>query len=73
MGGWLTPPPGRFTLGKETQYPFYRRLGQPHGRSVLVRKTLPPPGFDPRTVQPVVDGCVNCAIPAHSGADSVVK
>ena len=41
-----------FTPGK-TWYPLYRRLGGPQGRSGLVRKISPPPGFDPRTVQPV--------------------
>jgi len=40
-------PPGK------TQYPLYRRLGGPQGRSGWVRKIFPPPGFDPRTVQPV--------------------
>jgi hypothetical protein len=25
-GGWSTPSPGRFTPGKETRYPLYRRL-----------------------------------------------
>ena len=28
-GGWLRPLPGRFTPGKETRYPFCRRLGGP--------------------------------------------
>jgi hypothetical protein len=28
------------------------RLGGPQGRSGQVRKISPPPGFDPRTVQP---------------------
>jgi hypothetical protein len=32
---------------------LYRRLGGPQGRSGQVRKTSPPPGFDPRTIQPV--------------------
>jgi len=27
--GWSVPRPGRFTPGKETRYPFYRRLGGP--------------------------------------------
>jgi hypothetical protein len=36
-----------------TRYPLYRRLGGPQGRSEQVRKISPPPGFDPRTVQPV--------------------
>jgi hypothetical protein len=40
-------PPGR------TRYPLYRRLGGPQSRSGRVRKILVPPGFDPRTVQPV--------------------
>jgi hypothetical protein len=39
-------------LGK-TQYPLYRRLGGPQGRSGQVRKISPAPRFDPRTVQPV--------------------
>jgi hypothetical protein len=51
--GWSTPRPGRFTPGKETQYPFYRRLGRPQSRCGRVLKISPPPGFDPRTVQPV--------------------
>ena len=31
-GGWLTPRLGRFTPGKETRYPLYRRLGGPRAR-----------------------------------------
>jgi hypothetical protein len=38
-------PPGK------TRYPMCRRLGEPQGRSGRMRKTSPPPGFDPRTVQ----------------------
>ena len=52
--GWgvsATPRP-LFTPGK-TRYPLYRRLGGPQGWSGQVRKISPPPGFDPRTVQPV--------------------
>ena len=40
-------PPGK------TRYPLYRRLCGPQGRSGQVRKISPPPGFDPRTVQPL--------------------
>jgi hypothetical protein len=47
-------------LGK-TRYPLYRRLGGPQGRSGQVRKISPPPGFDPRTVQPVVSRYTNWA------------
>ena len=45
--------PGRFLLPTKTRYPFYRRLGGPRGRSGEVRKISPPPGFDPRIVEPV--------------------
>jgi hypothetical protein len=36
---WLAPRPGRFAPGK-TQYPLYRRLGKPQGRSGRVRENL---------------------------------
>jgi len=52
--GWgvsVTPRP--FFTPSQTRYPLYRRLGGPHRRSGQVRKISPPPGFDPRTVQPV--------------------
>jgi len=52
VGGWSTPRSGRFTLGK-TRYSLYMRLGGTQGRSGQVRKISPPPGFDPRTFQPV--------------------
>jgi len=40
-------PPGM------TQSPLYGRLGELQGRSGRVRKISSPPGFDPRTAQPV--------------------
>jgi hypothetical protein len=40
-------PPGK------TRYPLYSRLSGTRGRSQRVRKISPPPGFDPRTVQPI--------------------
>ena len=49
----LTPRPGRFTPGKETRYPLYRRLGGPQGRSGRVRKISPSPELDSRTLEPV--------------------
>jgi hypothetical protein len=64
-GGWSTPRPGRFTPGKETRYPLYRRLDGSQGRFGRVRKTSPPLGFDPRTVQPVASRYTDYAIPAH--------
>jgi len=38
---------------EKTRYSLYRRLGGLQGRSGQVRKISPPPGFVPRTVQPV--------------------
>jgi hypothetical protein len=52
-GKWSTPRPACFIPGKETRYPVYRRLGGPEGRSGRVRKILPRPGLDPRSVQPL--------------------
>ena len=51
--GWLTPRPGRFTPGKDTQYPLYRTLGGPQGRSRRLRTISPLSGFHPRTLEPV--------------------
>ena len=64
-GGWSMPRPGRFTPGKETQYPLYRRLGGPLGRSGWVSNISPPLEFDPRTLQPIASCYTDCAIPAH--------
>jgi len=49
---------------RKTRCPLYRRLGRPQGRSGRVRKTSPPPGFCPRTVQPVASRYTDWAIPA---------
>jgi hypothetical protein len=49
-----TLPPGK------TRYPLYRRLGGPQGQSRQVRKISPPPGFDPRTAQPVGSSYTDC-------------
>ena len=45
--------PGRFTPGKETRYPLYRRLGGSQDRSERVQKMSGVPEFDSRNVQPV--------------------
>ena len=50
---------------EKTRYPLHTRLGRPQGRSGRVRKISPPPGFYPRTVEPVVSRYTDCAIPAH--------
>ena len=45
--------PGSFLPPGKTRFPLYRRLGGPQGRSGQARKISPPPGFDPRAIQPV--------------------
>ena len=50
-------------LPGKTRYPLYRRLGGRQDRSERVRKTSPPPGFDPRTVQPVASRFTDWTIP----------
>ena len=53
-------------LPGKIQYPLYRRLDRPQGRSGRVRKILPPPGFDPRTVQPIAIRYTDCDIAART-------
>ena len=48
--GWSKSRRGRNLPPGKTRYPLYRRMVRPQGRSGQVRKILPPPGFDPRTV-----------------------
>ena len=48
-------------------------LGGPQGRSGRVRKILPTPGFDPRTVQPVASRYTDWAIPAHACSFDEIK
>jgi hypothetical protein len=64
-GGWITPCPGRFTDGKVTGYPWYRRMGRPQGQSGRVRKISFTPEFDPRTIQPVTSRYTDYAILDH--------
>ena len=47
--------PGRSLPPGKTRYPLYMRLGGPQSRSGQVWKISTPPGFDPRTVQPVAN------------------
>ena len=54
-----TLPPGK------TRYPLYRRLGGPRGWSGR-EGNLAPPGFDPRTFQPVAQSLYRLSYPAHT-------
>jgi len=63
--GWVVnaTPRALYPPGK-TKCQLYRRLGWPQGRSGREWKTSPPPGFDPRIVQPAVSYYTNYAFPA---------
>ena len=61
--GWSIPRPSRFAAEKENRYPLYRKLGGPRDRYWWMRKSSPPPGFDPRTVHPVASPYTDWAIP----------
>ena len=63
-GGGQRHAPAALPPGK-TRYPLYRRLGGLQGRSGLVRKILPPPGFDSRTVHPIASRYTDWAISTH--------
>ena len=51
----------------KTRYPLYRKLGGPQGRSGQVRKILPPPRFDPRTVQPAASRYIPAEVSVKPG------
>jgi len=70
VGGQRHAPAG-LPSGK-TQYTLYTRLSIPQGRSGQVLEISPLPAFDPRTVQPVVSRCTDCAVPAHQMNTCVV-
>jgi hypothetical protein len=53
MSEWSASRPGRSLPPGKTRDPLYRRLDGLQGRYGQVRKISLPPGFDPRTVQPV--------------------
>ena len=65
-GEGLSSRPCRSLPPGKPGYPLYRRLGGPQDRSGQVRKISPPPGFDPRNVQPVASsytvGSVKCSL-----------
>jgi hypothetical protein len=58
---------------EKTRYPLCRRLGVPQGRSGWVEKTSSPPGFDPRTFQPVASTEGNGKVTMIWGSDGVTR
>ena len=65
LGGWIKSRPG------PRKWPG--TLGGYQGRSGRVRKISPPPGFDPRTVQPVASRYTDWAILAHSVSSTEIR
>jgi len=62
--GWVVHAPPHLPR-KETRYPFYGRLTGSQAQFGRVWKIPSPPGFDPRTVQPVARRYTDYTIPAH--------
>ena len=48
----------------KTWYPMYRRLGGSQRRYGQVRKISPTTGFELRTVRPIANRYIDCALPA---------
>ena len=65
-GEWSASRCGRSLPPRKTRYPLYRRLGWPQDRSGQVRKISPPPGFDPRNVQPVAHSLYRLSYRSHT-------
>jgi len=63
-GEWSAARPGRTLPPVKTRYPFYRRLGGPHGRSGRA-VSLVPTGSRSRTVQPVAQSLYRLSYPSH--------
>jgi len=59
-GEWSAARPGHTLAPGKTQYPFYRRLGGPQGRSGQVENFIPT-GIRSQTVQPIVSHCTDRA------------
>ena len=64
-GEWSAGRPGRTLPPRKTRYPLYRRLGGSQGRPGRA-ENLAPPGFDPRTVQPVAQSLYRLSYQAHT-------
>jgi hypothetical protein len=58
--GWSAPRPGRFTPEKDP-VPIVQVAVWAPGPVWTYAKNLAPPGFDPRTIQPVVSRYTDCA------------
>jgi hypothetical protein len=60
--GCLAPRPGRFTPRERDPVPIVQEAGWAPGAVWTAAENLAPPGFDPRTVQPVASRYTDWAI-----------
>jgi len=65
MGLVINATPRPLCPRKETGYQLCRKLGGPQSWAGWMWKILPPPGFDPRTFQPVASRYTDYSIPVH--------
>jgi hypothetical protein len=72
MVGGQRHVPATLIPGK-TQYPLSSTLDGTQGGCGQVRKISPPPGFDPRTVQPTESRCTEYVIKAHPSTCFISK
>jgi hypothetical protein len=66
--GWSTPRPGRFALGREIRYLRLEDDGcapKPVWKGTETTNLLPPPVFEPGTVQQVMNRYIDYAIPGQ--------
>jgi len=70
VGGYRHEP-GRFTPGKHTRYPLFRRLGGPQGWSGRVQIISPIPEFEHQTVEPAGNRYTDWATPAPDSNHNV--
>jgi len=64
-GEWSAARPSRTLPLEKTRYPFYRRLGGPHGRSGQA-ENLVPTGIRSHTVQPAAQSLYRLSYQAHT-------
>jgi hypothetical protein len=63
-GGWSSPRPDHFSLGKGSENALHKRLGGLWGRYKHVGETSPQLMFKLRICQPVASSHNDCDIPA---------
>lgn len=62
----VSTTPNLLYTGKATQYLLYSRLGWPWGLSEWTQKIMPPPAFNPQTVQSIASHYTNYTIVDHT-------